>query len=411
MWLLIGCAGEIKGHVFLDKNGNGIRDTDEPGLGKVLYDVTLDGAPYTSGMTDEENGSLIVPTKGDKGDYCINVKNTADTYLESSTQPTVSSILGKAETTATTEDDQTADNSTDTEQTDEQPKDTTPVATEPLPPNCVQIEGYTSKVNMDIAIAINMSDSIGAIPQPETKTVLAGDKVEICFYYPRSCKILNLKLPEFLAPAKKLYSTSGNTLSLSTIEPDKSQSIKPYSLTSDVLTPKCFELKASAEQEESVKTIELKPKILCPDGTIHDLWTQKLTIKKERKLNVKQEFVEKKAEFEKSLTLKTVVENKSLSDYHGDATLTIVLPDEVEIESFDESCRNLLEQIQCDFKDITAGSKLTYMVKFKLPKADDVASDYLATIHTEIKFYGEATPMKVEPDIKVTPKAEPAQEP
>ncbi len=66
-----GCAGDINGTVYLDRNGNGVQDPGEPGLGKVIYKVTMDGAPYKSGVTGPDGGYSV--SKADKISrvYCV----------------------------------------------------------------------------------------------------------------------------------------------------------------------------------------------------------------------------------------------------------------------------------------------------------------------------------------------------
>ncbi|PIR17119.1 MAG: hypothetical protein COV46_05685 [Deltaproteobacteria bacterium CG11_big_fil_rev_8_21_14_0_20_49_13] len=71
---VVACKNGGEGYVFLDKNGDNIRQESEKGISNVLYKVTKDGLDHTSGVTDEFGHFNFDITE--KGYYCTEVKST-----------------------------------------------------------------------------------------------------------------------------------------------------------------------------------------------------------------------------------------------------------------------------------------------------------------------------------------------
>ncbi len=72
---LLACTGKIEGYVFLDENGNNVRDDFENNLANLAFTVTKDDEEILSSQTDAA-GEYSVDSSG-SGTYCVSI-NDAD---------------------------------------------------------------------------------------------------------------------------------------------------------------------------------------------------------------------------------------------------------------------------------------------------------------------------------------------
>lgn len=408
---LSGCAGEISGMIYLDKNANNTMDENETSMANVVYSVTLDGKSFQSGLT-EEDGSFHIP-KPQPGYYCINVQKTAVSYFNPSTSPTpaVSAMAmtkaagPKASTTdAVTADSGTTDAST-AETADDKTKDETKKEPVPLPPpvneslkTCINAQGYSEKLTANVAVTMAYEADIATIEPPQDIDISVGETFEWKFWSLASCQPIDYALPSAILPAKKYQMTWGNTLSLSALAP-MAEVVKPISLTQDTKIPYVVQLKAASNLKQETTTVELKPSIICQNDQVYQLPAQKVTIKKDKDIRLKPT-VEGNVAMGNTLTLSVVVESDSAYDYDEPTMLVMSLPASTTIKS--SFCRNLIQQVQCDINHIKANSSSTYKVEFALPNAEDIVMDYEGTIHIELQFYDGTKAIKVDPDITFT---------
>lgn len=453
--VLAGCAGEISGKVFLDKNSNNIKDEGEPGLGRVLYRVTVDGAHYKAGSTGDD-GTFTV-SKESSGVYCVVVESSASEYMNPDTFPLVENLnagksVGKAASSADDDSEESSDK-TCMFSADCPPKESckngicSPICSEnkdcdtgetcyektcvticdtnkdcpsgqtcnnekcgkgggtttssgstaPLPPtrslqNCARVEGYAGKATIDVPVAIDLPLSIATVPQPSEKTVKAGEKFSVEVYYPRLCKLLNLKITEHLSPADKQFIAPGNAFNLPLLQ-EKTQktrekdAIVSYDLTADVMIPAALELVAEPEIDKDEISLTLEPKAICPDNKTKSLHTQKIIIKKERHISLSQS-IEGEVELDKTLTLKATVKNSSPSTYADGGTVTVSLPEGSQLSGADPaaSCKKTIQQVECEFDKIDGNSSEVFYIKFQLTQKD-------GKIRTELKLEDEANPI------------------
>jgi hypothetical protein len=409
------CTGQISGRVFLDKNGNNIKDSDEPALGKVAYIVTYEkwnsstkaftNAKELKNDLTADDGTFIIP-KEDEGDYCVNIKAAASSYFNAETQPTVTMPASKAVTTEATADTETEE--TDTENKDDdkdtEKKETKKKKEPPTPPpslaaasslkNCIRISNFASTDTLDVPVSLDYEKSMAPVldvSSDEPKEYAAGETFEILIFYPRLCKILDLKVPQQLAAINQKPGAA--MLALSQFTPDVSKAIKPYSLTEDVLVPVAVQLKALPNPAKDEEIVKIFPKAICPNDATINLEEHTFKIKKIRSLQILQD-IKGSVEFGKALTLSTDVKNNSVSDFSDGATLVITLPEYVSINTLPSKCRNLVQQIQCDIENVEAHDSTSFSVTFKLPEEADIDENYITQIETELKFLDESAPIQ-----------------
>lgn len=410
--LLSACAGEVRGHVFLDKNGNEKLDSDEKGISKALYEVERDDQPFTSGLTDE-NGMFFFKKK-DKGDYCVKIVNTSDRYITTAPQLTKEPVAGKvakaADTgtdTGTTSTAGTTDTGSTTEtKKEEEKKETPPPA--PLPKsaslkNCIRLTGYSDGGLMDVFVGQDVSASIVKIPAASDVTVAAGNTFELKIWYPNKCKLNDIQLPDEFTVADGQNEgalTSTNMLNLSSLEPQKTEAIIPNTLTEMAVVPVIVKLKAPEDIIGKEATYTLKPQVKCPDGNIVALNEIKIKVQKERNLFVEQESMETEAKFGGTVTFITSVHNKGAFDLHDDAIMTITLPpgiqkiikveNNVDNSADNKVCSQFLgSQVTCNIGEIKKDASFKVTVKFQLPSAAQYPEGYKEEIKTELHFYDE----------------------
>lgn len=403
------CTGEVKGHVFLDKNNNSALDADEKGIGKALYEVDRDGELFTSGMTDE-NGMFFFKKK-DKGDYCVKIVNTSDQYITTAPQLTKEPVAGKAAEKAET-DTSTTTGTTDTgtttsEETKKKEEEKKKEPAKPLPApaslkNCVRLTGYSDKATVNVPVGLDLAASIARIPKQGEITVAAGSEFDLRIYYPYRCTLTDISLPSELSVVGDNTGLvgSGNVLSFSTVKPEKTEAIIPKSLTEMAIVPVIVKLKASEDILESEQELSINPSVECPDGNITTLEAIKIKVMKEKKLSIFQsvgDAILGKTE-NKTLTIVTEIRNKGQFDFNNDAVLTISLPPEGSNVTVDadnkDKCWTSTTQIKCDVTHIDKDGTFSMTATLKLPKKEEYKEKdpegFSINIKACLNFYEEA---------------------
>ncbi|MBI2974835.1 MAG: hypothetical protein HYY43_04525, partial [Deltaproteobacteria bacterium] len=344
----------------------------------------------------------------------VNIKAVASSYFSQETQPTVTlpaSKAVKAETTADETEESAAENKDGDKDADTK-KEPSPKK-EPPPPlastsslkNCIRVSNFASTDTLDVPVSLDYEKSMSPVldvSTTEPKEIAAGETFEILIYYPRFCKMMDLKLPQQLTTLDK--KSGAAMLALSQFAPDASKAVKPYSLTEDVLVPVAVQLKALPNPLKNEETVKISPKAVCPNDATINLEEHSFKIKKVKLLQILQN-IEGKVEFGNLLTLSTDVKNSGPSDFSDSATLVITLPEYVDITFFSSACRNLVQQIQCDIDNISSGESIPFKVIFRLPEEAEIDENYITLIETELKFLDDSAPLKAT-DIPISiPKA------
>lgn len=101
---LCACSRYIEGGVYLDKNGNNIKDFGEPNISGIQYSVTGDGSTVNSGVTDPD-GKFLVQLESAKLDvnYCVSVDSAGGLVFPAN------SPSGKALEASTSSDEDNSD--------------------------------------------------------------------------------------------------------------------------------------------------------------------------------------------------------------------------------------------------------------------------------------------------------------
>lgn len=67
--LFSSCGPKISGKIYLDTNSNNDLDVSDRAMGGTMYEITIDGMPFKSGVT--ENDGTFMVTAGKTGYYCV----------------------------------------------------------------------------------------------------------------------------------------------------------------------------------------------------------------------------------------------------------------------------------------------------------------------------------------------------
>jgi len=419
--LLTGCAGNITGKVYLDSNANNLHEAEEKGIAKAEFVVTRDNVPIGTGETDEE-GNLGFSTGGDSGLYCISVEKTSPKYISkgiaagkggacskdadcgsglfcSDGKCAVIGEGGECNTGADCADGLICSNGTC--KTEETKKNETPVPpTQPFKA-CVKIDGYSSKETLDIPVTLDIDATMDKAPTPAEKEVIAGSTFEWKIYYPKSCTLLPVQLPEELLPVGSAIGDVSLDIALLQLDEsrDTSGDIKSYSLEQDDLEMIKVKLKApfKSGNKGDIK-VSLTPQVICSDNQTKNLkkTTFVISYSPQKQLNIVQSS-SGAVQFGGKVTLITKVENSGTIDWNGSATLVITPPKYSKNIVPGSFCQTLIQKVQCKITKIAAGSTTQeFKVTFTLPSAADFDDDYHSVISTELNFSDGSSSIKAD---------------
>lgn len=380
----VGCAGGVSGKVYLDKNDNNVKDDDEPGIGRVLYDINLDGNSYGSGITSDSKDDVgsfsFKPDK--KGYYCVSLKSVSTSY---STTPPVVEKLGKAlvdqsgqQTITTQTTDQTTTETTETKPTEtEKPVEPVKPDTTQSLKSCFSSTGsYHSKITLDVPVARQYEQSLTQLPAQDVFEGSPGDTAKRMIYYPCSCKPMNLSLPTNLSVSKKKpYGKTAGVLDVSSALLGASLVNLPYyNITNDAICQIEVELLLGEEPESG--EVETNQKAICPNNqelalpTLTFKWkTPKITFVQDIK-NADGTTLKDSNFWGKELALEVSVKNYRSAKTGDDAAanLIIKLPKYAAATKIDEdkSCKNQVQQVTCSVNPNEDDK--TFSINFKYPE-------------------------------------------
>jgi hypothetical protein len=440
--MLAGCGGSVTGQVFIDKNGDGIRDSNELGVPYAQISVTRDNNKIAEHYTDA-NGYFDIPIKRQPGTVCVStdlsfaeanldyIRYYQDQGLPAAAMK-VSPPKGqtlKAETADEEDDDYDDDgilddvdncpshanaNQADSDgddigdvcdyDDDEEVGETVTAES----PDSTSTEGWvgakycrdlkSSGFEVEIPVAMDYESAISSLPERLTVKCYAGAECEVTIPYPRGCQLHTIYLPEGLSPASTgvegiSYNASMNSLSFEeNVGENSSQTFKalvtsrPTLATSDFMIVN-LKLKTADKIDVGTTDVSLKPSADC-DGQTLELPVIPIVISREFNLAVYQHLNTIGTLYSGNNVQLTVgVENRGEGGvYYGD--LTITPPGGSVILSLPAGCINNVSSAICRLNKIEGGKFENRTIMIKLPVLDDsVMSGESEEFESKTRFY------------------------
>lgn len=453
-FMLAGCGGSVTGQVFIDKNGDGIRDSNEMGVPYAQVSLTRDNKKIAEHYTDTE-GYFEIPIKRQPGTICVSTdlsfaESNLDyiRYYQDQGLPAAAMKISppkgqtfKAETADDEEEDTDNDDDNDgildsadncptvanASQTDsdgdgwgdacdddDEERDDTVTAESPDSTSTAGWVGakYCREVKsagfeVEIPVAMDYEAAISTLPERLTVKCYAGAECEVTIPYPRGCQLHTIYLPEGLSPASTgegiSYNASMNSLSFEEdVGEDGSKTFKametsrPTLATSDfmILTLK---LKTSDKIDIGTTDTSLKPSADC-DGQTLELPTIPIELSRQFDIAVYQHLNTTGTLYSGQYVELTVgVENRGVGGvYHGD--LTIIPPAGSLFIYLPPGCLNNVSSAICRIPEIKGGKFGNRTIAFNLPVLDDsVMSGESKEFECKSKFFAPGMEESVSP--------------
>lgn len=424
---LSACSGQIQGEIFLDENGNNLKDGNEKAIVGVPFTVTLDNSTYKTGSTDDE-GRYLVRMDGTNinGNYCIKVdaldlalinqsaksKSLAMKELEASDSCPVdingepdctnenccgyavcesASICQESDAGNNNEDNQCpTDDTGDPICTDSRCANQSACQTDSITIKSMEACGEPSGTSMtlDVPIAQDYSSRVGEISKTYPNTVHIGDTITVDIVYPSSCTFELYTLPSSFMPdgLSEAYNEITGELSLERIVQDNSSNLtkkdKPP-LGHDKLYSYALSLKVVGSEGLAETEQIIQPSLICPDGNTVQASSTKVNIKGDQSLSLNAGISPDCPALGESATISADITNLLNSDISG-AIYSVSISggnDNLTITSLPSQCWNKGSGIECDIGTLSPGANETLSFEFKMTEA--VSPD------TSIRFYPE----------------------
>lgn len=324
--LLSACTGQIQGDIFLDQNGNNLKDGTEVSLAEVPFTVTLDDSTYTTGTTDT-NGQYFVTldSLNLNGNYCVKIDSLDMVLINQSVKPSAIKHMetdgtcpvdlnGDPDCTHTEccsnvacesadicQEDETETEST-TEDSDQCPSDDkgAPICTDSRCANqsacqtdtitikpmeaCGQLSGSGTAMTLNVPVTLDYSTRVNKISKTHPNPVYVGDTITVDIVYSSSCVFELYNLPPAFLPqnAGDTFNTITGELSLErlirqNISKIDTQDRPPFGHDKLYSYPLVLKVVGSEGLEDTEQLIQ--PSLICPDKTTVQASATKINIK------------------------------------------------------------------------------------------------------------------------------------
>jgi len=437
--MIAGCGGSVTGQVFIDNNGDGIRDSNEMGVPYAQVSLTRDNKKIAEHYTDQE-GYFDIPIKRQPGTICVSTNLSFAQanldymrYYEDQGLPAAAMRVSppkgqtlKAET-ADDEDEEEDDDYDDdgildivdncpshanADQADsdgdgegdacdpDEMGDDTVTAESPQDTSTAGWVGekYCRDVKsqgfeVEIPVSMDYESAISSLPERLTVKCYAGAECEVTIPYPRGCQLHTIYLPEGLTPVGIgegiTYNASMNSLSFKEdVGVDGGQAFKAQEASRPTLATSGYmivtlKLKTADKVDIETTNVNLKPSAECEGQTL-ELPYIPIEISRQFDLAVYQHLNTTGTLYSGTNVQITVgVENRGVgSVYYGD--LTVTPPPGSVLLSLPAGCLNNVSAAICRIQEIEGGKFANRTITFKLPV---VESGETEEFESKAKFF------------------------
>jgi hypothetical protein len=288
---LCACSRYIEGEVFLDKNGNNIRDFGESVVSGIGYSVTQNGSKFFAGQTDDVGQFLVTMDSSKEGiSYCVDIDTETipavpnpgapGKALEASVDDDEAEATPEATSSAEEddEDEEEVDSNACPKESDGQPKcsdsrcadeaacDTHVVKSKQA---CDKSKLAEMKMKLDVPIAVDYSTRLAKVENPE-QTAYVGETIALEIVYPYSCTFQPFVLPRGLKVSiGNAYDAMTREVFLARAVAERPSQILHNDVPRfghDELVTYLLPVEVIDEGDFQNQDIELQPKVKCPDG-------------------------------------------------------------------------------------------------------------------------------------------------
>lgn len=369
---LSACTGNIKGKVFLDLDGDNVKDDGESPIANMTFSVTKDDEDFKTGTTDE-NGEFEFEQDG-AGTYCITIDeddllnaeeavlitpsmaSTSPTFTRSTSPSFTSETIATplAASTSDEEDTSTDEDTTDTTDSTDS-SDSTTVESGYV---CIDSTGFDEEADVPIAIVYDVTSS-----DTVDEDLSRGDTITLELQFPVSCTFDAFILPSSVVPTDpdlSGYNSVTKTMNLNTAVSDNTtlfSTSDPGIINYDTVGLYEFELEAQIDEldEETVTLDDIT--MTCPDDSTITLPTITLNLTSEDIIEISQEITDGTPANDTALEITTTISNSSDIDFTSDdVELTITITGAVTGQTYtpDVLCDHLGNSAVCNF-DLDSG--------------------------------------------------------
>lgn len=423
---LCACSRYIEGGVYLDKNGNNVKDIGEPNISGIQYSVTGDGTAVNSGVTDAD-GKFLVALESSKIDvnYCVSVDSAAGLVFPAN------SPAGKSLATAA-EDDEGDKNDECKKLANGQPdctdddccdfsqcKDASACEADPTPeptkdpdacptdsndkplcsdsrcddePACIthtvksmqacdKTKTTELTMQLDVPVAVDYSTRLGKI-EKTSQSAKVGDTIGLEIVFPKSCTFKPFTLPKSLqvslgaaydSVTREVFLAKAVTERPSQLFYNDTPRFGHDELVTYLLPVQVIGGGASGDEE-----IQLQPKLSCPDGKEVASNLQVILIQSgnssgssDGAYELSSEVTGECPELGESGVLISSIEHKN-GEGMAESSYSLTIAggaNYVSLEDLPEFCHQVGPTIECDIESSSSLTKLGLSFNFKVSES------------------------------------------
>lgn len=409
LFTVFGCSGSVSGQVFIDSNGDGIRDADETGVPYAKVSLARDNKAIAEHYTDAE-GYFDIPVRRKPGQICVSTDlSFAEAnldyllYSQNDASPAAAMKVSppKAMKATTTGDEEE-------EIVDEEEEEDDSGATVDTTDTTTSAEGWVGAkycrdvksrgFEVEIPVAMDYEAAIADLPDRLTVKCYAGSECEFTIPYPDRCTLHTIYLPEGLAPVEEAqtgisYNPSMNSLSFEeNVGEEGSKAFKAISTTRPTLAVSSYrivtlDLLVDDDIDVGSTATQLKPSAKCGDQTLE---LQEIPVELIRAFDVDiyQEIKPLGVAFTAGMLISHIahVENKGDgSVLYGDLTMTP--PDGSVIVDVPDGCFNNVKSVICRISEVKGKSTEERTIKITLPAMASYPSGDTEEFTSDAKFF------------------------
>lgn len=427
--LFSACSSGLTGKIYLDVNGNDIREDSEKLLAGLTFKVTLDDEEIATGTTDA-NGEFNVDINK-AGQYCVivgesDIINSNVTQVTPSTLVTATSdsdldqlidemsseslsfLVKTAETTTTDSGDSTS-GSTDTPATIESGK------------ACDDSSGFVLEMDVPIGIAYDADVSTLSDQSYTISRSSGSNSFSLVLAYPLSCTLRETKLPDYIIPVSSDVLATFNT---TTRKINFSEAVETDSVS-------CITESASLISQDSLRTCTINfeldedkilgssgsdnntftPYVICPDDSEVELQTFTVNFNGNDDIEItstSNDDVNNNNDTWESgdiVTITTTITNNSSIDFSDDTTqVTVTTPTSVSGATYAISpATNTCNDNVCDINLDADGGEVVLTTTYVIPSGLSDTTDFDTDISLDVVFDGETITFTDQETVTVIP--------
>lgn len=420
--IFLSCGGDLEGKVYLDINGNNLKDKPEKLITGVAVTASVNDVDVKQGTTNS-SGKYSLDVEG-SGTVCVETNLTKSGTTPALKTLTRASTVGSSglllqATTDTTDTDTTdtetvcddgtdddgdgdtdcddSDCASDTACTSEESDDDSSTedsttATVESGKACNDYDGFGG--TLDVPIALDYASGVESLSDPSTKTVSRGGTASLSVIYPQSCTFeliyLSTSVTPSGVPSDSYDSVTGQFNFNRAIAAAFTTTNTSLSIDQDPLKTYTLPLNIVQDGSLETKTVTMTPEVTCPDDSTVTLKKHTIEINSKNDITVTQSLSGTVARGQTLTVTTTVTNGSTLAFASTGVKLTITTPDLTTSQSYSSSCKNLGQSGECKF-DLAAGASQSLTTTFVVPSSLSATTSFTSKASLDLTSGGTTT--------------------